>query len=156
MLQKVEIDQSVRVDKAGDTFVALANETSYTIKIPSVVEEAGRLALRERGIPPKLINPLLWAGRVFLLIKPYLSKFTKEISHVVIDNEFDGHENTIKAAILRHIHAYYKNFPEDKLKIDSVGKKSSAHKLAWTTRRKKRGQADATISVRGMIELLGK
>lgn len=153
---QVEVDQSNRVDESGPTFVALANDSIYAIKVPSAVKEAGRIALRGRGIRPNLIDPFLWAGCAFLLLKPHLKKVAKQTSKITIDNEFEGYENDIKDEILRLIRIHYQHISAQKVVIDYIGKKSPAHKKALAVKRGKKDKADRTVTVKEMMRLWGK
>jgi hypothetical protein len=135
---KLKVDLSNRLEEAGPTFLAFSNSTAHTIKIPAKVKQAGIAELASRRTPKRQIKPLLWAGCIFLLLKHYLDRLNKEVSQVIIDNEFDGHQVLIKSALLRYIWRYQRHFPEHKIVIRSIGKKSPAHKVAWQARRRKR------------------
>jgi len=145
-MYRVEIDQSGRVEKSGDTIVAFANDISYAIRIPSKTSTAGLQAWEDKGVSSKLAKPLLWASCVYLLLEGHLGDLADKATTIIIDNEFDGHENRIKSTLVEYIKKHYGFFPFRKIRIDSVGKQSPAHKKASTVRAQKHLKPDRTVT----------
>jgi hypothetical protein len=134
---KVDIDQSNRLENSGPTYLALVNHIAYTIKIPTKIKSMGRELLEAKHIPKKQIYPFLWAACVFLLLKNHLNRLAKEAGKIVVDDEFDGHQDIIKNALLEYIRNHYGEFPEHRIVIGSIGKNSSAHVKALRAKREK-------------------
>ena len=134
---KIEIDLSNRLEESGPTYIALANHHSYVIKIPPKVIHLDQALLTARRVPRKEIRPRLWAICLFLLLESHLEWLNKQPIKVRIDNEYDGHQGTIKKILLHYIQSRYHAFPAHKIVIASVGKQSPAHDLAIKAKRKK-------------------
>ena len=153
---QVEVDQSIKINQPGVSYIAFSNDISDVIKVVSKVKQAGRLVLKERHIQPNRVDLFLWIGCVYLLLEPHLHRIVKEDVMLVIDNEYAGHQRTVKAALLRYIRRKYSDYPARKVAVESITKKSPAHKLAWAVRRRKIRRKARTLTVREISDFLAK
>lgn len=151
-MMKIEIDLSNRLEESGPTWVALANHHRYVIKIPSPVIQLGWAILKARHVPRKEVKPLLWTAILFLLLESHLERLSKQPVKIVIDNEYDGYQVTIKRELLRYIRLRFDTFPAHKIVIASVGKQSPAHDIAIKAKRKKM-TSDKTITDQELLKL---
>ena len=149
----IHIDLSNRLEESGPTFMAFSNHLVYVIKIPSKVKRSGLDFLQLQRTPAKQIKPLLWTACLFLLLQQHLARIAKAPGKLAIDNEFDGYQALIKAALLRHIWKREESFPDYKVVITSIGKKSPAHRTVWRAKRGRR-QADKVITQEELFEVL--
>ncbi|MFQ5795255.1 MAG: hypothetical protein ACE5JP_09425 [Candidatus Bipolaricaulia bacterium] len=74
----------------------------------------------------------LFAVCIYLLIKDHLS----ELQEVRIDREYPGHEEEIKWILLNMMKSHPPHPGQLNIEFVSLGKGSSAHKIAWRTFRK--------------------
>ena len=152
-LMDIHIDLSNRLEESGPTFIAFSNHLTYVIKIPTKVKRWGMSLLQLQRTPQKQIKPLLWTACLFLLLKPHLARIAKETDKIAIDNEFDGYQALIKAALLRHIWQRCDKFPQHKIVITSIGKKSLVHHTVLQAKRGRR-RIDKVIRKQEMSEVL--
>ncbi|MFQ5759047.1 MAG: hypothetical protein ACE5IF_05165, partial [Candidatus Bathyarchaeia archaeon] len=76
------------------------------------------------------------------------------LESIVIDNEYEGYQGDIKRYLLNLIKTHTDaHFPEARIQVVSIGKKSAAHEVAYQTLIKKR-KADRVLRVREILELL--
>ena len=146
----VEVDQSIKIEDPGDTFLAFSDGISYAIKIPFSVKQKGLQALRSQGKPKKRANLLLFAACVFLLIENHL----EQLQRVTVDNEYDGRQDDIKSFLLEYIRRKDPSFESERIEIREIGKKSPADQLARAVRRGKR-EVDKVISAGGLLAVVG-
>ena len=69
----------------------------------------------------------VFAAAIFILIKDDY----KKIGTLIIDNEYPGHENTIKRYLKEFIDRNGLRSDDIEIHIQSIGKKSKAHDAAW-------------------------
>ncbi len=146
----VEVDQSIKIEDPGDTFLAFSDGISYAIKIPFRIKQKGLQVLRNRGKPKKRAKLLLFAACVFLLIENHL----EQLQRVTVDNEYDGRQPDIKSFLLEYIRGKYPSFEPERIEIRAIGKKSPADQLAGAVRRGKR-EADRVISAGELLAVVG-
>lgn len=146
---KIEIDQSIRIEEPGDTYLAFANGKCFTICIPFPVKQACFTMLYDRRKTRRQAKLLLFAACLYILLKPYLSS----ISTIVIDNEYDGHGFDIRGFLYEYIRRDGYNFPIKHISIASIGKKSRAHEYAWGAQAGKKA-IDKRISFEELHEVL--
>jgi hypothetical protein len=146
----VEVDQSIKVEDPGDTFLAFSDGASYAIKVPSSVKQKGFQALRNQGKPKKRARLLLFAACVFLLLRGHL----EQIQQVTVDNEYDGRQDDIKSFLLEYIRRKDPSFAPERIEIRAIGKRSPADHLAGAVRRGKR-EADRVITVGELLAVVG-
>jgi hypothetical protein len=146
----VEVDQSIKVEAPGDTFLAFSDGISYAIKVPFSVKQRGLQALRNRGKTKKRAKLLLFAACVFLLLESHL----EQLQRVTVDNEYDGRQDDIKSFLLEYIRRKDPSFESERIDIRAIGKKSPADELAGAVRRGKR-EADRTITAEELLSVVG-
>ena len=146
----VEVDQSIKVEEPGDTFLAFSDGISYAIKIPFNVKQKGLQALQNRGKPKKRAKLLLFAACVFLLLENYL----EQLQRVTVDNEYDGRQADIKSFLLEYIRKKHPSFEAERIEIKAIGKRSPADQLARAVRRGKR-EANKTITATELLSVVG-
>ncbi|MFQ6057452.1 MAG: hypothetical protein ACE5MB_01050 [Anaerolineae bacterium] len=149
----VEVDQSGKIERTHtDTFLAFSDSLHYVICIPARVKRAGRATLRSkwrRRKGKKSIYIRLFAVGLFLLLKDHLA----DLGQVVIDIEYTGRESDIKGMLLELIRCIEPDYPAERITFRRIGKKSSAHNLAWETHRGKR-KPDHTVTEEEILNLL--
>jgi len=136
---RIEIDTGSRLDQSGDTTFAFSDDIQRAILLKQTVRDK----CLERLPGDRLKKQLrLFASCIYLLIKDHLN----EIEEIKIDREYPGHEDEIKWIILNILKSHFP-FPELRINIEfePLGKKSSAHKIAWRTLRKER-DADQVLT----------
>jgi len=146
----VEVDQSIKVEDPGDTFLAFSDGISYAIKIPFSVKRKGLQALLNQGKPKKRAKLLLFAACVFLLLESHL----EQLQRVTVDNEYDGRQADIKSFLLEYIRKKNPTFESERIEIRAIGKKSPADELAGAVRRGKR-EADRAITAEELLSIVG-
>jgi len=120
---KVEIDQSGRIEETNrDTIIAFSNEKQFSVQIPAKVKRQLLEAFRRWGKPKTFKYRTFALGVSILLQKSGIS--AKNLS-LIIDNEYPGHENSIKDIIRS------KFDPKIEIDFESIGKKSKAHYAAY-------------------------
>jgi len=146
----VEVDQSIKVEDPGDTFLAFSDGISYVIKIPFSVKRKGIQALRNQGKPKKRAKLLLFAACVFLLLEDHL----EQLQRVTVDNEYDGRQADIKSFLMEYIRRKEPTFDSESIEVKAVGKRSPADHLAGAVRRGKR-EADRVITAGELLAVVG-
>lgn len=121
-LMKIEVDQSNKIEQAGPTILAFANGSSGAIVIPSTVKHSAFKVLTSKGKSKEVSKWLLFAACLFLLLQDQLTKLRR----VVIDVEYTGKDNDIKASLLRYIWRVHPQFDESIIRFGFVGKGSPA------------------------------
>lgn len=126
----VEVDQSIKIEQSGATVLALSNGITWAIVIPSHVKLAGQRIITNRGRSRLEASLLVFAACLYLLLEDYITDLTR----VVIDVEYEGKDQIIKAALLRHIWARHPDFEAERLVFERVGKSSPADRKARLVR----------------------
>ncbi|OGZ35491.1 MAG: hypothetical protein A2815_00590 [Candidatus Portnoybacteria bacterium RIFCSPHIGHO2_01_FULL_40_12b] len=140
-----QIDQSGKIEDTNRlTIVAVANGRSKILKISASEKQRLIKAMRALGYPQKTFIYKIFAGLIFLLLK------NERIEEVVIDNEYPGHEATIKNIIIQLFQKIKIKTPQ--ISFDTIGKQSNAHKAALEAFRGKR-KIDITIKSKQVLEL---
>ncbi len=144
----VEVDQSGRMEMAGETTVAVSNDLTVTVRITARVKREVKEALLERGVKPKMVMIRMFVGAILLAVREHLGEF----STLTIDEEYIGYEAVIRSLLLDRIRALGFEFAGDRVVITRIGKSSPAHRAAI---RVTRGQtaADKTPSVKELLEV---
>lgn len=149
----VEVDQSGKIERTHtDTFLAFSDGLHYVICIPARVKRLGQAALRakwRRRESKKSIYIRLFAVGLFLLLKDHLA----DLGQIVIDTEYTGRESDIKGMLLELIRFSEPDYPAECITFQRIGKRSSAHNLAWEAHRGKR-KPDNTITKEELLDLL--
>ncbi|MEW6716790.1 MAG: hypothetical protein AB1345_04710 [Chloroflexota bacterium] len=76
----------------------------------------------------------MFVAGILLLLRRQISN----VASVTIDVEYEGKEGEIKGVLLQFILNWVPDFPKGAITFQRIGKKSSAHKLAWETHRSNR------------------
>lgn len=146
----LEVDQSIKVEQTNrDTVIAFSNGEKYALLIPARVKREAAQHFHKEGRPKKQIFLLLFALAAFHLLKGHVDDSTV----IVIDVEYEGQEQNIKALLLRFLDIEKRNRPQ--IVFRSIGKKSGAHLLAISVVRGKR-QAHRTITLQEFLKPLEK
>mgnify|MGYP001593416979 CR=1 FL=1 len=131
----IQIDLSGRIETLNaDSALALSNRVERTILIPARVKRHASQQLAARGVKPKMISVRMFAGAVFLLVKPLLG----EVRIVVIDREFEGRENEIRSLLLALIRKAGYKLSGEAVQFRSVGQQARCQHLALATFRRQR------------------
>lgn len=129
----IEIDLSGRIEVLNtNTVFAFTDGIKRAILIPARVKRRASQRLEARGVKSKVISIRMFAGGLYLLIKPSLN----ELNLITIDREFEGWENEIRSLLLSLIRKTRTNFNSDNIRFESVGKQAECHHLALATFRK--------------------
>ncbi len=132
MRHNIEVDQSIKIEDAGPTVLAFANEIEHAVVISSRTKnEAFQFWLR-RGESRDIAYLTIFAVGLFLLLEDHLDI----LNQVTIDTEYIGHEAQIRSLLLRQIWRKQPSFEADQIVFRRVGKKSPAHIKAERVRRK--------------------
>ncbi len=123
---KIEVDQSGKIEDYLDTVVAFRNGEQFSVLLERRLKSE---VIKLYKIRYKDIVYRLFAICVFYCIRDYLDK----IQIIVIDEEYQGRERDIKKHLLRFIWKHRPNFDKDKIRFERIGKKSTAHRLAYQT-----------------------
>lgn len=141
----IEIDQSGKIESNKDTVIAFSNDE--TIKIRKTLKR--ELFQKYRKTEKFIFVLKIFSIVVFLTIKEHL----KGKESIIIDDEYPGHGRFIKSKLLKLIRKKYPEFDEKIIRIGRIGKKSEAHKLAYSTFLGKR-KPNKIISIEEILELL--
>jgi len=124
----VEIDQSGRIEETHrDTIIAAASKNwQFTLRIRRSDKRLLQKCFRRQG------RPKMFAITTFAYAVAYLINISKvELSGIVIDIEYPGHEKTIKEIL----HSEIKQPVQ--IRFQSIGKSSPAHTSAYFTYKNK-------------------
>ena len=144
----IEVDQSGKIEQTRwDTVLAFSDGIDYAILLPATVKRDAIVRLRSSGRRGKRAYLALFAAGVYLLLKDHL----EQVSSVTIDTEYPGNEADIKAYLLRLIWRKSPSFEADRIRFQSIGKKSPAHAKAYSVQR---GESEPDKRVT-LEELLG-
>jgi hypothetical protein len=82
-----------------------------------------------------------------------LKEIAEQITLVIIDGEYEGHEATIRGRLLQLLREAGLQVHTDAIAFGSVGKKSEAHYLAW---RVNKGEIspDHRVTLSELLEIL--
>jgi hypothetical protein len=148
----VEVDQSGKIgDTKVPTVLAFSNQESHSILIPATVKRACVRFLRAYYRHLQQLYMKLFAAALFLLLQKHLER----ISVIVIDTEYPGQEGIIKGMLLNYIRRVVPGFPKEQVIFRKIGKRSPAHKKAYTTYRGEIKE-NRTINSEELLRLFGK
>ncbi len=132
MQHHIEVDQSIKVEQTHQhTTLAFSDGIKYVILIPAEIKQTCQRELRKKGVKSDMIMLRMFAAGVLLLLEDQMHN----IASVTIDTEYEGRGGEIKGLLLRFILKWVPDFPKQAITFRRIGKKSSAHKLAWETHR---------------------
>jgi hypothetical protein len=142
-----QIDQSNKIEKTGDTALALSNDEEYTIRIPSREKRAAMDYLTRRRRGSRKLNRL----RLFAVALYYLLRELPPNVQVTIDREYPGHERDVQSMVLNLLWRDDPDFDADNITFGYVGKKSPAHKKALAVYQR-RAKADRTLKADDLLK----
>ena len=148
-----QVDQSNKMERVGDTALALSNDKEYTIRIPAREkrEAIGVLVQRRKGRRRKWIILQLFAVALYYLIRELPPD-----EGVVIDTEYPGHEDDIRNTLLPLLWRDNPNFDAENITFGHVGKRSSAHRKALAVYHRK-AKADRTLKADDLLrQIIGQ
>jgi len=148
-----QVDQSNKIERPGDTALALSNDNDYTICIPAreKQEAIGVLVRRRKGRRRKWVILQLFAVALYYLIRELPPG-----ERVTIDVEYTGHEDDIKNTLLPLLWRDNPGFDAKNITFGYVGKRSSAHKKALAVYRGKT-KADRTLKADDLLrQVIGR
>jgi hypothetical protein len=125
---KIEIDQSNKVEQTSKTtFISFSNGEHFTVSIPAEVKRKLQEEFRTQG------KPLLFVRRTFIAGVVLLLRYGKihRDDEVIIDQEYYGHEKTLKSMFAEMWTRFSDDVPE--IDFQRIGKKSRAHEVVYST-----------------------
>ncbi|MDH7486492.1 MAG: hypothetical protein QHJ81_09495 [Anaerolineae bacterium] len=142
-----QVDQSNKIESAGDTILALSNDKEYTIGIPAREKQSAIAHLRwhPSGRRRKRVYLCLFAVALY-----YLVRELPPDELVIIDTEYTGHEATVKNMLLGLLWRDNPNFDADNITFGYIGKKSPAHEKALAVCQGK-ARANRTLTARDLL-----
>ena len=143
-----QVDQSNKIERPGDTALALSNDNDYTICIPAREKRAAIevMRLRFERLSRKLIYIRLFTAALYYLLRKLPPQQT-----VTIDAEYTGHERHIKAMLIYWLRQDRPDLTPDDITFGMVGKKSAAHKKALAVYRGN-AKADRTLKADDLLK----
>lgn len=129
---KVEINQSNKIEQTNkDTIIGLADDKTFTILIKAKIKRKLQEEFRKQGKPRLFIYRTFMAG-VILVFK--YAQF-KNLSKIVIDEEYYGKDKMLKSMFLEMWSRFFKEIPE--ISFEKIGRKSKVHEICYLTMKKK-------------------
>lgn len=148
-----QVDQSNKIERSGDTALALSNDQAYTIRIPAREkrEAINVLVQRRKGRRRKWVILQLFAVALYYLIRELPPG-----EQVTIDKEYTGHEDDIKNTLLPLLWRTDPDFDAENIAFGHVGKKSAAHKKALAVYHGK-AEADTILKADDLLrQIIGR
>lgn len=140
------IDQSGKIENSNRlTVVAYANGQIKSIKIGSIEKQRLLAAMREIDYPKRNYVYKIFAALIYFLLAD------ENVSFVVIDQEYTGHEESIIGMLTQLLRKNGKNIPT--IRFGYVGKLSPAHKAAANVFRGRK-EADVIVTAKEILGLL--
>lgn len=142
----IQVDQSGRIEYTSrDTVIAFSNKTRKSVLIKAKDKREIQRIFRERG-RGRIFIYRTFASLIYTLIQDELD----EITQIVIDQEYEGHESEIKNYLLQIIRKANKDFPKENITFKRIGRKSKAHTLAHKVYQKK-AEPDIVVKAEDII-----
>jgi hypothetical protein len=146
----VEIDQSGKLEQLDTgTAVAFSNGETGTVWLSAGVKRQVVLHLRKTLIPSHDLWAVLFAIVIFLLVSDL-----GENVILRIDEEYTGKEGVIKEVLEKLLVRKWGKKWEGGIRFGRIGKESEAHKLCWSTHRKKNRQKVRSLKSKEILKLL--
>lgn len=147
-----QVDQSNKIERVGDTVLALSNDKEYTIRIPAREKRAAMAYLMQRSRGSRKFNRL----RLFAVALYYLLQELPLGERVTIDTEYAGHERDIRSMVLNLLWQDDPDFDAGNIIFGYVGKESPAHEKALAVFHKKT-KADRTLKADDLLrQIIGR
>jgi len=145
---KAEIDQSGKIEHLGvRTVIAIANHEKRAVMITSGEKIKLVRVFRKSVLAGKDYVYVIFASLVFILAKDI-----KELSMLIIDEEYTGQEKFI-AQTLNKLYLRYRLRKKPEFKFGRIGKSSPAHDYAIYTYRKKKGFVAEKVKAEDILKL---
>lgn len=122
----IEVDLSGKIEDYMDSVVAFRNKEQYSVLLERKIKTEILTKYRNKY---KDIHYRLFAILIYNCIKNYLHN----IQLIIIDVEYEKREIDIKKHLLNLVWKDYPNFDKALIRFSRIGKKSSAHRLAYQT-----------------------
>ena len=123
---RIEINQSNKIEQTNkDTIIGLSNERAFTVLIKRKIKRKLQEEFRKQGKPRLFIYRTFIAGVVLLFKYAQL----KNLSRVVIDEEYYGKDKMLKSMFLEMWSRFFKDIPE--ISFEKIGKKSKVHNVCY-------------------------
>ena len=123
---KIEIDQSGKIENTNrKTIIAFSNGKKGALVISAKDKKAVQKYFRVIG-KPRLFVHVTFVALVYLLIKDYI----KDHDQIIIDREYPGYDKLI-IQLLKSLLKSGTNTERVSVSVTQIGRKSSAHDLAW-------------------------
>lgn len=146
----VEVDQSGKIGDTGTkTVLAFSNHISFSIVIPARVKREVLAWLRRHHKSTAHSYIRFFAAGLYLLFQEYIA----QISHLTIDLEYPGHDQTIQSFLIEYFKRVRINLSGDKIIFRRIGKHSRAHECALSVYQGAR-KPDRVIRTKELIALL--
>jgi hypothetical protein len=146
---EIEIDQSIKIEQSQRaTALAFSNSQARALLIPARVKQAALRRLRQIGLTGSRATLWLFAAAIYLLVCNHLWQVTR----IVIDVEYQGHEDDVRLMLLNFIRRRFSHYPAQRITFRLVGKTSRAHALAFRVQ-KGREPADQVITLADLEKL---
>lgn len=147
---KIEIDQSGKIEDTNRlTVVAYSNGYTKSLMITARDKRSIQSIFR-RIKQTRVFISKLFATAIYILIRERY----KRIDTLVIDNEYPGHEKTIKKHLIEYIEQDGNKSDTINIYFRSIGRKSKAHSAAWQAFRNKK--ADMKASAQELLQIIFK
>jgi len=143
------IDQSGRVEYTShDTVVAYSNGKTKSVRMKAADKRRVQAVFRDVG-KSKMFAYKTFAILIYLLVKDEV----REVTEVVIDPEYPGHEHIIKNILLQIMRRHHRFVGRERIHFRSIGKHHAAHKLAIEVFRGRR-QPDLIVAFHDVLEFI--
>ena len=125
---EVEINQSNKIEQTSkDTIIGVVDDKTFTILIRAKIKRKLQEEFRKQG-KPRLFVYRTFIGSVVLALK---SAQFKNLSKVVIDEEYYGKDKMLKSMFLEMWGRFFTKIPE--ISFEKIGRKSKVHNLCYLT-----------------------
>ena len=128
---RIKINQSNKIEQTNkDTIIGLSNKKSFTVLINRKIKRKLQEEFRKQGKPRLFVYRTFIAGVTLALKHAQI----KNLSHVVIDEEYYGKDKMLKSMFLEMWSRYFVEVPE--VSFERVGKKSKVHNVCYLAMKK--------------------
>ena len=125
---EVEINQSNKIEQTSkDTIIGVVDDKTFTILIGAKIKRKLQEEFRKQG-KPRLFVYRTFIGSVVLALK---SAQFKNLSKVVIDEEYYGKDKMLKSMFLEMWSRFFSEIPG--VSFEKIGRKSKVHNVCYLT-----------------------
>ena len=146
---RYQIDQSGRIEQTNKTtIIAFSNGAEGTIKLSSKDKRVLQSIFRKAD-RLKVFVLQVFAATLYLL----LEKFKIEKTLILVDQEYQGHDNLIRSYLIQLVQKRGKiSLEADHIRFGLVGKTSKVHSVGYKAFKKNR--ADFSINYEDILALV--